>query len=177
MTPNLGIFASQISGHLAAPSSFYNIATVTPSATFTFSSIPQTYKSLQLRCLYDAGGATISLRFNSDSGGNYSYHGLKGDGSSASAEGVGGSNFALDPNYPLGGYPSSSYLGAQIIDIIDYASTSKYKTIRNFGGINTNNTGFDQIMIGSAAWRNTSAISSITVYNCVGGTIALYGIN
>jgi hypothetical protein len=53
MTPMLGIMASQISGHLVT-NSYESIQTVTVSTatpSITFSSIPATYKHLQIRGL------------------------------------------------------------------------------------------------------------------------------
>jgi hypothetical protein len=88
VSPILGIYASQISGHLFAPSGAYDsiaTATFTGSAlSVTFSSIPSTYTHLQIRGLArtPSGNDQIDLRFNGDSGNNYSMHGLSGDGAS-----------------------------------------------------------------------------------------------
>jgi hypothetical protein len=93
VSPILGIYASQISGHLFAPSGAYDsiaTATFTGSAlSVTFSSIPSTYTHLQIRGLArtPSGNDQIDLRFNGDSGNNYSMHGLSGDGASVASEG------------------------------------------------------------------------------------------
>lgn len=93
--PVLGIIASQISGHLWAPSGAYDsIATTTVgsggTATVTFSSIPATYTHLQIRCLMRTDRAVAytatNWRFNSDSSSNYSYHAITGDGATATAD-------------------------------------------------------------------------------------------
>jgi hypothetical protein len=71
-----------------------------------------------------------------------------------------------------------------IIDILDYANTNKYTTVRTFGGFNTNDAtvnNFSQIALGSFAWLNTAAITSIQLQassnNFVQYTqFALYGI-
>jgi len=73
-------------------------------------------------------------------------------------------------------------MGVLLIDINDYASTTKYKTIRNYCGIATN-SGVDvgAINLGSGLWENTNAVTSLTI-NGLGvnftttSVFALYGI-
>ena len=73
------------------PSSFESIATATgtgSSGVITFSSIPSTYKSLQIRYMSKDTNASDGvlnpkIQFNSDTGNNYAYHELRGDGTSA----------------------------------------------------------------------------------------------
>ena len=69
MAPILGIYASQISGHLFAPSGAYDsIATVTPYTTTTtveFNSRPSTYTHLQVRA-FIMGSGYSTLRFNGE---------------------------------------------------------------------------------------------------------------
>ena len=156
---------------------FESIASVSPTSgtSVTFSSIPADYQHLQLRWNLDNGGNTqLLLRMNSDTGSNYSFHLLYGTGSSAAA--TGGSS-ATSINY--GGFAgTSSGLAVGIIDIVDYASTTKYKTTKTFSGRDTNGTGW--IQLSSGLWQSTSAITSITLidpnYTFSNGTIALYGI-
>ena len=79
----------------AAHTSYESIATVTVgsggSSSIDFTSIPSTYTHLQLRmtarCTAQSGGnpTNVYLRFNSDSGSNYAWHQLAGNGSAASA--------------------------------------------------------------------------------------------
>lgn len=165
------------------PSSFESIATATVATTgqgVTFSSIPSTYSSLQIRMRVLGNDAmAVGLRFNSDSTSNYNWHYLSGDGSTASASGAFNNTFAnsifaitqgtTTTNWPVG-----------IIDIHDYANTSKNKTIRSFGGYDLNGSG--QIFLSSGLWLSTSAINSITIQPqtgngfYVGSTFALYGI-
>ena len=75
----------------------------------------------------------------------------------------------------------SNIFGAFIIDIHDYSSTSKYKTVRGFGGLDANNSSVDlEINLISGVWMNTAAISSITLSAndpfTTTTTFALYGI-
>jgi hypothetical protein len=169
--------------------SFESIATVTgtgSSDTITFSSIPSTYKHLQLRILAKNSGGTstspIYLRFNGDSTTlNYAYHELYGNGTSAVASG------ATDTNLYLGSFSVNTtgltdIYGAGIVDIHDYASTSKYKTVRSIAGANANTTSTSfRLNLNSGLWQSTSAINSISVINLGGSystssTIALFGI-
>ena len=190
MTPMLGIMASSISGSKIATGSFYSIATVTAAGgetSLTFSSIPSTYKHLQIRgMLRDsaavAGGSELDLQFNSDStSGNYWYHRLYGNGTSALATGGSYSAVAL-PYFGSSGSNSAGIFGAGIINIIDYASTSKYKTVRSIQGIDANilSTSY-QINLSSGMWNSTSAITTIKLLPstsfAAGSTFALYGIN
>ena len=70
--------------------------------------------------------------------------------------------------------------GAFVLDLLDYANTSKYKTIRELGGCDNNGDG--DIFFNSGLWQSTSAVTSLT-FTVGGGTLfsqytqyALYGI-
>jgi hypothetical protein len=184
MTPVLGILASQISGKL---SSYDSIATATAGAggstSVSFTSIPSTYKHLQLRILaqFDDtsnGFGGLPIRFNSDSGNNYTRHDLLGDGVVAAT----GSGTASNTAAIVGRFlytPSSSSFGVAVVDILDYADTNKYKTVRTLGGVDINTSG--DVRINSSVWVNTAAISTITIpaptnYLKQYSQIALYGI-
>jgi hypothetical protein len=190
MAPILGIYASQISGHLFAPSGAYDSIATTigtgSSSTITFSSIPSTYTHLQLRYTgrSDRSGITTDLflcRFNSDTGSNYmEYHRLLGDGSTASA----GAGSASSTNIIMGAMPGASALattvGVGVVDILDYANSNKYKTTRNLMGNDYNGSG--NIQLFSGLWMSTSAINTITLTTSTGSNwttatqFALYGI-
>jgi hypothetical protein len=189
MAPILGIYASQISGHLFAPSGAYDsIATVTVgaggSSSITFSSIPNTYTHLQVRGIArstrSATSDYIALQLNSDTGSNYAYHGLEGDGSTASAFGLATQTF-MDVERASAASATASVFGASVFDILDYANTNKYKTMRNLGGIDNNGSG--SVFLTSGLWQNTNAVTTITL-KAQGGTsnfaqyssFALYGI-
>jgi hypothetical protein len=62
------------------------------SNTITFSSIPQNYKNLQIRWIARSTFATasavnINTKINADTGANYAYHYLSGNGSAVTAAG------------------------------------------------------------------------------------------
>ena len=164
---------------------FESIATATPSGTtsFVWSNIPQTYQHLQIRYIArDANAALLSgqlLRVgngSADSGANYVYHRLRGDGASATSTATTGSTYG-DIIW-LANNAGSSRFGAGVIDILDYRDTNKFKTFRNLMG--TENNGDGSIWFGSSLWRSTSAINYIeisTTANFISGShFALYGI-
>ena len=173
-------------GAFADGSSFQSIATVTVGsggvANFSFTSIPSTYTHLQLRGIVrsnqaGSGITQTTLQFNSDTGSNYAYHNLIGNGTAASAGGVATQTNITVTNAPQLSATSNAF-GFTIIDILDYTNTNKYKTIRALHGADLNGSG--QIILSSGLWMNTSAITSITV-NPAGDAVeytqfALYGI-
>ena len=182
--PILGIIASSWK---SAGGDFESIATYTASGstdTITFSSIPSTYKHLQIRFIARGNAATannvVNIRANGDTGSNYAYHDLEGDGSSASAYGTSAQTLIYGSIIALGS-ASSNVMGAQIIDLLDYASTNKTKTFRIMGAYDNNGSG--QLRFGSGLWNSTSAVTSISLI-CQGSgntfnsasTFALYGI-
>jgi hypothetical protein len=191
MAPILGIYASQISGHLFAPSGAYDsIATTTVgaggSSTITFSSIPATYTHLQLRYIARDTTAAVDVvgvvvRFNSDSGANYTRHYLLGDGGSVYA-GAATSRTSIVGGLVLGGGGPASVFSVGVIDILDYANTNKYKTYRVLTGVDTNGTSpTGYVDFESALWLSTAAISSITFTLASGNyaqysQFALYGV-
>jgi len=178
-----GLFSG--AGAPASTTSYESIATITGSGTpssITFSSIPSTYKHLQVRLIArDSRAVTLEaylIQFNGDTAANYSDHMLYGDGASAAAySNVSASSMSA---YAIpSANASASVYGAGIIDILDYANTSKYKTIRTSTGVDNNGSGV--ISIGSGNWRSTSAVTSITIAAQVGNwqansSFALYGI-
>lgn len=153
-----------------------SIGTSTVSSV-TFSSIPQTYKHLQIRQLNFSTttlGADLKVQFNNDTGANYTAHILSGNGASASVSSY------TSLSYVYGGGTGNNTAGwMSIIDILDYTNTNKNKTVRTFTGADANGSGFVQML--SGAWYNTNAISTITISPAAGAfyqvsLFALYGI-
>jgi hypothetical protein len=154
-------------------------------ASITFSSIPTGYTSLQIRFIgrstRAAADANIRLQFNSDTGTNYTYHELSGSGTAASSGGAASQTYADFGRAPGTTITNTSIFGVGIVDIIDYLSTSKNKTIRSIYGYDTNGTP-SEIGMRSSVWMSTSAITSITLFQASsaswlsGSTVALYGM-
>lgn len=174
---------------------FESIATATgtgSSGTITFSSIPSTYTHLQIRALTkstNTAGPTYNyfIRFNSDTtAANYRNHYLRGTGSAAQA-----GSFDSDTNGFVIGYTPvartsspdlTNMFGTNIIDIHDYASTTKNKTVRSFFGTELNTTDGNSIVgLQSGLWVNTAAVSSLSLFVEIGNwttstVFSLYGI-
>lgn len=176
------------------PPSFESIATVTgngSSDTITFSSIPSTYKHLQIRIIAkgtstaSAGANDLYMNFNSDTTStNYRGHALYGDGSSAGAQDEGNAGYIrVERAVQTSNATNNNIMGVAIIDIHDYASTTKNKTSRAISGTDTNGAATAAIWLSSGLWMSTSAINSITLKSTGTGNwttstvISLYGIN
>ena len=184
MSPILGIYASQISGHLFAPSGAYDsIATTTVGAggasSVTFSSIPSTYTHLQIRFLANIN-SDINIRLNGDTSTAYSWHYVYGAGSSAIADQSTSRTFGY---LGYGGFGGSTAFTGGVTDILDYTSTTKNKTIRTLSG-NDGNTSGGGVLFSSSLWYATpTAVNSITIA-CNSGSFnfgqyssfALYGV-
>lgn len=157
------------------------------ASSITFSSIPSTYKHLQIRGLMRAFGSVSGLnilkyRYNSDSGSNYTGHTLYGTGSSALATSATSQTYGW---FSRTSSPTSASLantfGAFVIDIFDYTSTSKNKTSRAISGVDRNGSG--AVELTSSVWLNSAnAINRIDLYDESSdnfmqySTFALYGI-
>jgi hypothetical protein len=166
------------------PTEFESIATVVVGAggasDVTFSSIPGTYANLQIRAIVKNtanNNEGIRFRFNGDTAGNYSFHRLFGDGSSPTVYGEANTTYAGEAS--SSNSPQTNIFSTFIYDILDYANTNKFKTTRGLSGKDFNGSG--NIMLFSGNWRNTNAITSITIYPTQDNfaqysKFALYGI-
>lgn len=161
------------------------VLSTTLNGGLTFSSIPNTYKHLQLRVVLLAdSGDPILLRFNGDSGSNYTEHDLTGNGTNVASTSTGGnpSTFIYTFGSRVGTSASTTIPAVGIIDILDYTSTSKNKTTRALSGVRNASQG--EVGLWSGAWLSTAAITSITInpisgagWNIYAGSrFSLYGI-
>jgi hypothetical protein len=176
----IGNIAAGLYGVGVTPStnSYESIATVSLSSaqsTISFTSIPSTYKHLQIRGIARTGGSNerINLTFNSDTASNYSMHRLVGNGSAASASAQ-SSQSAL---WVSSGYDGVSNTAdtftAYVLDVLDYTSTSKAKTLRALDGLDKNGSG--GIEFSSGGWFKTpEAITSISMSIQGGASFAQY---
>ncbi len=106
--------------------------------------------------------------------------GIDGNGSTAVASSLTSRSDGMFLGQGVRGGSLGSSFGAFVIDIPDYASTSKYKTARAIAGADINAAGGGAV-IQSASWQKTNAISSLNITPNGTGfaqhtTIALYGI-
>ena len=137
---------------------YESIATVTVgsggSSSISFTSIPSTFTHLQIRFIAkdaraSSANSPVDIRFNSDSGNNYSSHDLLGDG--GTAYGLGEANVSRIRTFGAAATLASNY-GGGIVDILDYTNVNKYKTTRQLAGNDQNGSG--AIDYGSGSWRS-----------------------
>jgi hypothetical protein len=148
------------------------------ASEINFTSIPSTFKHLQIRYIArGASGLSALIMSMNGSTGVYRNHYLEGSGSGTP---VAGSDAATAGIKIYGSFSSTaSTFGAGVIDILDYANTNKNKTTRSLTGVDLNGSG--TIDLDSGLYISTSAISSIKlVWEATTFTqyssFALYGI-
>lgn len=155
----------------------YNcIATTTlgsDTASISFTSISGSYTDLVVIGSIGAVQDTSALviQFNSDTGSNYSWTRVNGDGTSAAS--ARGTNTTYISGFEIG---AQSDPNALIVHIMNYSNTTTNKTAlvrSNYSGRHTSAV--------AGLWRSTSAITSILVSPSAGNlkantTLSLYGI-
>lgn len=172
------------------PGDFELISTTVLSssaASVTFSGLGTSaadYKHLQIRAVArtDSGSAyeQIMVRANGVTSAAYSRHRLVATGSAVSSSEGYASQTQMELGSIVGGTGTANAFGAVIIDILDFASTSKNKTFRSLSGSNV--TGQNVSSFESGAWFNTAAITSISLDRIFGSNFvtgsrfSLYGM-
>lgn len=171
------------------PGYFESIATVvvgsSGAANVEFTSIAADWTHLQVRALVRTDRSdyqdTVATQFNGDTGSNYSFHYVVGNGSAASANAGASQSYAWG-GLIAGGSNAASTFGTFVMDVLDYRNSNKNKTIRTLSGTNNNDAGNGRMLLMSSAWYNTNAITSIKLYPAFGTNFsqyshfALYGI-
>lgn len=148
--------------------------TVNGSSTITFSSIPSTFTDLVLVMTGSHSSPSIAsgIRFGNgslDTGANYSWTDLYGDGSTAGYVRVSNSNEIYFAG--MGNIQSMS-----CATIFSYTNTNVYKTV-----LVHDSRPSSYVQLFSGLWRSTSAIDTLTVFTASGNftsgtTFSLYGI-
>ena len=142
----------------------------TATASVTFSSISGAYTDLVLVIAGSASaGVSALIQYNSDTGSNYSFTGINGNGSSASS-------FRVTSTSSIGLGEIYNYSCNLICQIQNYSNATTYKT-----NISRANSASDYTQAIVGLWRNTAAITSITIATSsgtfnTGSTFTLYGI-
>ena len=158
------------------------------AASVTFSSLGS-YEHLQIRVSgrhnnAGGGGASIYIRFNGDTGSNYSTHTMQAyNGTNVAADAYTGQAFVYAGGRITGPLtPSASNYGTSVIDILDYRNGSKNTTMHQKSGVVDDYQGNSYLWFSSSLWDNTAAVTSILLYTPSGsflrGTeITVYGLN
>jgi hypothetical protein len=162
------------------PTTYEPIATTTlgsAATSISFSSITSAYTDLRLVLVAkeesSGSGGNVALRFNSDTGSNYSWTRLSGDGSTAASARASNSS-TINPS-PVGLTANPSMW---TWDIFSYTGSTN-KTLLYTESADSNGSGNVVRVVG--LWRNTSAITAISISTFgpnypVGTTATLYGI-
>lgn len=152
----------------------------TSAASVTFSDISSLWTDLVIAVMAQSTGtATLSggtLRFNGDTGTNYSHTILYGTGSVAGS--VRGANF--NRIRYAGDIPTTNFETGRI-HIMSYANTNVFKTILSDCSSAQSGSTVNRVV---GLWRSTSAITSVTLFSnddgadsfASGSTFSLYGI-
>jgi len=160
---------------MAAGATYTPIATTTLGATassYTFSSIPSTYSDLVLIATINgfASQTECGLRFNGDSGSNYSRTYLVGDGSVAfSGRSSNATNITISAN--------TTSLEMFTVSIMNYSNATTYKSV-----VSRSDSAPTAVKTTTGLWRNTAAINSLSIVRTgavdlpAGSTFTLYGI-
>ena len=135
------------------------LATTAASVTFTGLGSYTNYKHLQIRYVAKNTSnaiGTIFTTFNSDTGNNYATHRLFGTGSTVTSD----ASTSRANLYTGNTEDSASSFAGGIIDILDFASTSKNTTTRTLTGIAQSSS---VVGLHSGVWLNTNAVTTITL--------------
>jgi hypothetical protein len=150
------------------------LATVTlasSASSVTFSSIPATYRDLILVMNGSPStGSYAFLRFNGDSGSNYNYIFMYGDGSSAVSQ-----SFTSQTQGYIGNI-DATVRTTFIAQVMDFSATDKHKTF-----LSRNGQAAGLVIATAGRWANTSAVTSMSVNInsgtfSIGHTFNLYGV-
>jgi hypothetical protein len=181
---SLGFWAAAGAGGGAAGAYELISTTVLGSATtgVSFTSVPNTYKHLQLRVVArnnSSGASTVKdlvVYFNNQAGDTiWRYHSLFGNASSVSST----SGNALGAGAVGFGLNQSTIYGTSIIDILDNANTSKNTTVRSLAGV-VGLGGPYRVGLLSGVWLQTPAVTQINLeigeQFSIGSRFSLYGM-
>ncbi len=157
-----------------------NITLSSSASSVTFGSIPSSYKDLVLVASVRSTRAStdddLYLQFNNDTGNNYSWVRMTGNGSTATSSSGSGVSYMRVGHDITAANAISGVLANVLVQLNDAGATDKHKT-----GLSRS----DNPLIGTYAvaqrWANTARIETIKVYCAVGSlaigsTFALYGI-
>jgi hypothetical protein len=157
-------------------STYVSLATQTLSSTatsVTFSSIPATYRDLILIMTpKTAARSFIEVRFNGDTGSNYTTVGAYVSGGSPASFSGTYTRLLTDGSSPAGNDSKTIH----ITQILDYSATDKHKTaISRAQGVDPS------VDMNASRWANTAAVHTISIGSgaetfVAGASFSLYGI-
>ena len=181
----LGILNSQVAGGAAGAYDLLETQVLTSSASsveFTGLGSYSDYKHLQIRATtrsdrVSAADALI-VQLNADTGSNYAYHQLLGDGSSVSSQAT-TSSTSMYSEYIPGSTETADIFQACVIDVLDFSSSTKNTTLRTLAGVASS---VSSIGLFSGLWVNTASVTSVALKPLIGpnfvtgSRFSLYGV-
>lgn len=154
-----------------------NVTLGANASSVTFSSISSAYRDLILVVSYTSNTSffNMTVRFNSDSGSNYTRVNMSGNPGGATSNS--GSGTSGNINYDSAGFTTSANFSTT--NIFDYSATDKHKTWISRAG---ETTGYSTVEAIVGRWASTSAITSLVLLPSAnqfasGSTFALYGVS
>ena len=184
-------YTDMLAGNAAfvLPGDFESIASASgngSASSVTFSGISSIYKHLQIRLsvrgVRSLAFEQLYLRLNGDSGSNYAFHYILGNGSSVGTSATTSTSVFLVNEMPAAN-ETANVFSTSVINILDSNSTNKNTTMRSLSGYenNGNTSNYNgKVWFGSGLWINTAAVTSVTVLSNgafnANSRFALYGI-
>jgi hypothetical protein len=175
------LFGNTASAGLGSTTSYESISSqlLTSAAPYVeFSSIPSTYRHLQVRISSIGNGTTLVARYNSDTGSNYSFHRFANFYNDTFETAGQGTRTSLAVQYTGNNNDATQFAG--IMDIFDYSNGTTWTTFVNQNGIDGNGSG--NLGTWSGAWFSTAVVTTIRFYPEDGSNLfansrfSLYGI-
>lgn len=148
-----------------------------------FTSIPSTYKHLQIRgsARSNRAGSADDLLLTINGSTSYSNRRINNDSSTMYAEGGTDTVIHVSRNTLPGANNTANYFLSFVIDLLDYANTTTLKTVKIYSGSDFSTNG-GTLFAGGMNLANTNAVTTIrlaeeTTASLIAGTsIGLYGI-
>lgn len=135
------------------------------AASIEFTGIPATGTDLVLmlsmRSTASTTNDTMRIRFNNDSGGNYTQKWLRGDGASVFSSGDAGFTSFRTPNAIVGNSATASTFSNVSIYVPNYAGSTAKSVSADV--VTENNATTASEVLNASVWTGTAAISSIQI--------------
>jgi len=153
-------------------------SSVGQTLSINFTNIPSTYRCLRIigTLCYSSDAGQARIQFNGDTAASYDWQLLDIPLNTSS---VAGRCVTADTSINVG-YSNGDYLFCPtVIDILNYADSSAFKTMTSVTGqgADTGGLGFSAYAIGQSTWRNTAPITSILIFADLPSTTINVGLD
>jgi hypothetical protein len=162
------------------------VVTSSSAADVTFSSIPTTFRDLQIRIrgrgTTAATAVAMLMQFNADTGNNYDWQYVRGTTTLAQAAGSVAQSSITIGNLTAAS-ATASLASALCVDVFDYRGTTFHKAAHSANGLKSNQASASDLftILTAGYWRSTSAINAVKVFPTAGAfvdntVVSLYGV-